>query len=154
MIARNRRDAYTLLELLGFLGLVSVIMSMLASLLATVNQTHQNELAGITQLRSMNRLESQFRKDCNLATDVQGDTESLLLTGGKRSVRYESDGTVLIRKLERDGIFRETYRWEECGDITFSVAETANRQLVQLEMTPLGPVSSHILIKARTHATY
>lgn len=113
------RGAYTLVELVVVISIVTAVMTLSAVLFVAMSRAERNAMRSVAAQQVLSRLNEQFRRDVHSATEATlSDDESLpaltLSRADDQSIRYQISAGGLERIATTNGApHREEFRLPE-----------------------------------------
>jgi type II secretory pathway pseudopilin PulG len=111
------RAAYSLIELVTVIAMISIVMSSSTLLFVTMLRSERNTSVAVVEQQTLARLATQFRRDVHQAKSAaltaagDGSPELTLIAGTSEPIRYRIAGDRVERMAPvADGLHRESYR--------------------------------------------
>lgn len=146
ILCKRRREAFTLVELVVVVSVMSLLLSMVAVLLHGMLYAHHRGLRQAAAGQSLMRLADQFREDVQAAEsmEIENATTARLLAAGQPSITYRIDDRFVLRQSRPDGPAsvdsRDAFTLPKNARIRLDLEEVGQQRFAVLSVTaPTGP---------------
>jgi hypothetical protein len=132
------RCAKTLLEMIVVISILTLVVGMSVTSLATLFRVHRQFRQDTDQASEMDRLATRLRMDVHEAVAVSLADGCLLTLADGRTIHYAYDVPRLTREV-RDGsqtLHRDRFRLPRAASVTFERDESVTGTLIRVSIRP------------------
>src|SRR6185369_10416589 len=135
---RSSRAGKSLIEALIIISLMSVIMGLAATSLASLFRLRYVITRDAEQAAALDRLAMRLRLDAHEANSVAIDNACTLKFADGRSIQYLFVAPRIVREVQRDDkvVHRDTFSLPRRTAVRFSEETVADDQLVRIAVMP------------------
>jgi prepilin-type N-terminal cleavage/methylation domain-containing protein len=132
------RQGKSLIELIVVISVMSIVIGMSATSLATLYRLHQRYASDAEQALAIDRLADRLRADAHEAVSAMNDGDILLKLTDGRSIRYSFERPRIIRQVKRDDAVwhRDTFAMPRGAIVEFEKEEADTGALIRLLIRP------------------
>jgi Tfp pilus assembly protein FimT len=132
------RQGKSLVELLVVVSVLSIVIGMSATSLATLYRLHRRYARDVEQALAIDRLAARLRADAHEAARATVDGDFVLNLADGRSIRYSFEPPRIIRQVKRDDslLHRDTFAMPRDAVVAFENEEVAAGMLIRLSIRP------------------
>ncbi|MBX7073494.1 MAG: hypothetical protein K1X71_10140 [Pirellulales bacterium] len=138
-----KRTGTSLIEMIATMAVGSILTGLTAMAIALVLRGTSGARERIDGMRTLDRLESQFRTDAHAASEASEQTGGLMLTLADRQIEYRATQDRLEREEQQAGatIARESFRLPRGAEARFELFSDEAGRWAQLTVAPPGELA-------------
>jgi len=135
---KHPRRGKSLVELLVVISILSIVIGMSTTSLATLYRLHRRYARDTEQAITLDRLAARLRTDAHEAVIVAVDEDCTFGLADGRSIRYAFTAPRIIRQVKRDALVlhHDTFLMPRDAVVQFEKEGTPDRTLIRLSIRP------------------
>jgi len=135
---KRSRCGKSLLELVVVISIMSIVLGMSATSLATLFRVNAQLSRDAQQAQALDRLAARLRSDAHQAASASLDEGCTLTLADGSAVRYAFVAPKIIREVRRDGAIahHDTFALPKNATARFESGGDANPRLIRLSVHP------------------